>query len=75
MLIATFAYILLEKVIAAQGEPGHGQPKRAVTARDRISALCFLIAVPAPYLHPALAFALILTGALFYFLPNASMQR
>lgn len=72
LLIATIAYLILQSTIQAQHDPGHEKSvrERRVNKRDWISFICFTLAVPAAYLHPALSLLLILTAVLFYFLPN-----
>ena len=71
-LLATFAYLILQRIIDSQNEsdPEAQRKKRATGKRDWLSTILFTLAVPAAYLHPALSFILILAGVLFYFLPN-----
>jgi uncharacterized membrane protein len=71
LLIATFAYLVLQHVVAAQNESDSEGWLRKANKRDWISATSFVLAIPSAYIHPALSFFLILAGVLLYFLPNA----
>jgi uncharacterized membrane protein len=72
ILLATFAYLILQRVVHAQNASDPDVERKAHVAikRDWISVIAFVFAVPAAYLHPALSFVLILSGVLCYFLPN-----
>jgi len=72
-VLATFAYVLLQFTVEGQSaaDPEAQKRKRIACKRNWISAICFVVAVPAAYLHPALSLSLILAGVGSYFLPNA----
>ncbi len=72
LLIATIAYLILQKTINAQADTTveARERKRTANKRDWISFIAFTLAIPAAYLHPAVSLLLILTGVLLYFLPN-----
>jgi hypothetical protein len=72
-VLATFAYVLLQLTIDGQNaaDPEDQKRKRVSGNRNWISASCFVLAVPAAYLHPAVSLSLIFAGVASYFLPNA----
>lgn len=76
MLIATFAYLLLQHVIAGQhrADSDAMRNRRVVNKRDWISVISFALAIPGAYIHPALSLLLILTGVMLYFLPNTWLR-
>ena len=76
ILMATFAYLLLQQVVAAQNrsDPDVRQKKKVANKRDWISVISFALAIPSAYIHPGLSFLLILLGVLLYFLPNAFLR-
>jgi uncharacterized membrane protein len=76
LLLATFAYLLLQIAVSAQGETGEVRAGgMRFQTRDWLSGGAFLAAIPAAYLRSWISFVLLLAGVLLYLLPNALTTR
>ncbi len=72
-LLITIAFNLFQSAITRQsGEEAELQAMvRAAKRRNWIALLCYTLAIPAAYLHPAISLALVLGVSLLYFVPDA----
>jgi TMEM175 potassium channel family protein len=76
LLLAAIAYLLLQQAILRQEGPD--STLGAAVGRDRkgkISPLIYAIAIPVAFLHPWMAAALYVVGALMWLVPDRRIER
>jgi uncharacterized membrane protein len=76
LLMAGIAYFILERAILAREGPG--SVLRAAVGRDlkgKISPLLYLIAIPAAFVHQAIAGAIYVGVALMWLVPDRRIER
>ena len=76
LLMAGIAYFLLERAILAR--EGQDSVLRAAVGRDlkgKISPLLYLIAIPAAFVHQAIAGAIYIGVALMWLVPDRRIER
>jgi uncharacterized membrane protein len=76
LLLAAIAYLLLQHAILRQEGPD--STLGAAVGRDRkgkVSPLIYAIAIPVAFLHPWMAGALYVVGALMWLVPDRRIER
>jgi uncharacterized membrane protein len=76
LLLAAFAYLLLQHAILR--EEGPDSTLAVAVGRDRkgkFSPLIYAIAIPVAFLHPWMAGALYVVGALMWLVPDRRIER
>jgi uncharacterized membrane protein len=71
--LVTVAFMLFQSMIARQfeGDAGLRAMDRAASKRNWVALGSYAIAIPAAYLHPAVALAIIIGISALYFVPDA----
>lgn len=76
MLLAAIAYFILQRAICASQGP-HSVLTAAIgrDLKGKLSPVAYIVAIPAAFLHPAIAGALYVAVALTWLLPDRRIER
>lgn len=76
MLLAGISFMALRLAIAAQfrGNPAYAIASRPAFRKNLIAACLYCVAIPAAFIHPAIALGILAFIAGSYFLPNAWIE-